>query len=481
MPVVGDAHCRDVALRVLLGVAARMVDVMAERAVGDRRGAPALVEHAGRRSALEFQQQGVALRVAVQDIRPAGQHGDALVDGRGVAVALGGVVEPDGLQRRGGGLVLDAVRGRPEQLALGRVAVVQQGAGADVAAAVRRAGEDHLRHRCGGVVVGPCAALGRADRIHLAAAAGAEAVAVAGLVQGVGEIRYLGYRQAQVARLQVGRQHQFDGQGIALDDRAPVGTVDREVLAAGLEYFLAGAGEVQQHVVGQRAAAGFQANRGAQAGGTRSADREARGVAPVRSVDPFEGCQVDFRSRRFQAHAHLQRRTRFRRQRRGAGHAAGGGRGEVDAGRRDRRVGVGEAGVTGARRGGLEHGDVASHLARTGRRQGLARAGSQRQNQACIQVRSLMHESTPSVFWEGNFLNRSRGERYAGVTESFKYFLYSFLLAIKYEEAFVDSRIDSYFLHLPLMLDCSLYQLKFGLEWLCRAFGLLQRGAGCSA
>ncbi|MBN0259640.1 hypothetical protein JTL44_34580, partial [Pseudomonas aeruginosa] len=101
--------------------------------------------------------------------------------------------------------------------------------------------------------------------------------------------------------------------------------------------------------------------------------------------------------------------------------------------------------------------------------------------QACIQVRSLMHESTPSVFWEGNFLNRSRGERYAGVTESFKYFLYSFLLAIKYEEAFMDSRIDSYFLHLPLMLDCSLYQLKFGLEWLCRAFGLLQRGAGCSA
>ncbi|HEK2508095.1 hypothetical protein [Pseudomonas aeruginosa] len=75
-----------------------------------------------------------------------------------------------------------------------------------------------------------------------------------------------------------------------------------------------------------------------------------------------------------------------------------------------------------------------------------------------------MHESTPSVFWEGNFLNRSRGERYAGVTESFKYFLYSFLLAIKYEEAFMDSRIDSYFLHLPLMLDCSLYQLKFGLE-----------------
>ncbi len=263
MPVVGDAHCRDVALRVFLGVAARMVDVMAERAVGDRRGAPALVEHAGRRSTLEFQQQGVALRVAVQDIRPAGQHGDALVDGRGVAVALGGVVEPDGLQRRGGGLVLDAVRGRPEQLALGRVAVVQQGAGADVAAAVRRAGEDHLRHRGGGVVVGPRAALGRADRIHLAAAAGAEAVAVAGLVQGVGEIRYLGYRQAQVARLQVGRQHQFDGQGIALDDRAPVGTVEREVLAAGLEDFLAGAGEVQQHVVGQRAAAGFQANRGA--------------------------------------------------------------------------------------------------------------------------------------------------------------------------------------------------------------------------
>ncbi|MCF3996824.1 hypothetical protein L2E47_44685, partial [Pseudomonas aeruginosa] len=62
-----------------------------------------------------------------------------------------------------------------------------------------------------------------------------------------------------------------------------------------------------------------------------------------------------------------------------------------------------------------------------------------------------------------------------------KYFLYSFLLAIKYEEAFMDSRIDSYFLHLPLMLDCSLYQLKFGLEWFCRAFGLLQRGAGCSA
>ncbi|MBN0231562.1 hypothetical protein JTL43_34770, partial [Pseudomonas aeruginosa] len=56
-------------------------------------------------------------------------------------------------------------------------------------------------------------------------------------------------------------------------------------------------------------------------------------------------------------------------------------------------------------------------------------------------------------FGEGNFLNRSRGERYAGVTESFKYFLYSFLLAIKYEEAFIDSRIDSYSPHLSLMLE----------------------------
>ncbi|WP_436598507.1 hypothetical protein, partial [Pseudomonas aeruginosa] len=84
-------------------------------------------------------------------------------------------------------------------------------------------------------------------------------------------------------------------------------------------------------------------------------------------------------------------------------------------------------------------------------------------------------------FGEGNFLNRSRGERYAGVTESFKYFLYSFLLAIKYEEAFMDSRIDSYSPHLSLMLECSLYQLKFGLECRYRAFGLLHRGAGCSA
>ncbi|MGC3655120.1 hypothetical protein ACPTGO_32315, partial [Pseudomonas aeruginosa] len=76
----------------------------------------------------------------------------------------------------------------------------------------------------------------------------------------------------------------------------------------------------------------------------------------------------------------------------------------------------------------------------------LPRAGTQRQNLAFIQVRSLMDETTPSVFSEGNFLNRSRGERYAGVTESVKYFLYSVLLAMKYEDAFMDSRIDSYFL-----------------------------------
>ncbi|AVK26986.1 putative protease IV [Pseudomonas aeruginosa] len=56
--------------------------------------------------------------------------------------------------------------------------------------------------------------------------------------------------------------------------------------------------------------------------------------------------------------------------------------------------------MAGARRRSLEHGDVASHFARTGRGRGLARARSQRENQACIQVRSLMHESTPSV-WGG--------------------------------------------------------------------------------
>lgn len=68
-----------------------------------------------------------------------------------------------------------------------------------------------------------------------------------------------------------------------------------------------------------------------------------------------------------------------------------------------------------------------------------------------------MYELIFLVFWEGNFFNCLCGERYVGVMELFKYFLYLFLLVIKYEEVFVDSRIDSYFFYLLLMLDCFFY------------------------